>query len=185
MKFDLILDDLLPVIQILENALKHRPTPQGLPHFDLESAISSASAYSYALQALTGKEHLRSQDLIELALGLKQGYHDLWERPFPIGFEEGQRLFSAMLERPMTQMIQEFKKMTSITSEAEHNYTPKITFEAEYETKMFLLWLDKMKYKYLSDNLYDDVEIYQERSQYNASPFGLGVAAFLFGFWLG
>lgn len=180
-KFDLILDDLLPVIQILENALNHRPIPQGLPHYDLEGAISSASAYSYALSSLNGKEHLNSQTLIEMALGLKKGYHDLWERPFPIGLEEGQALFSAILEQPMKQMIQEFRKMVSITSIEQHNYTPRITFDADYEVKMFNLWLDKMKYLFSGSDSDNEVEI--PTTPKSSNKCSLGIAAILFALW--
>lgn len=166
---DLTYDDLQPIIDILDDALLNRPEPIGEPHFDIDSAIFSAYDYSYALEELSNEDkELDSWDFEHLIQNMANGYKEFWERPFPEGQEVGQILFSAILEKPMRDLLRNLRKI--LREEGFDNSKPLICLDADKEVEAFNLWLESL------DN---------DRNERNSSNCGLVLGAVLFGYWLG
>lgn len=138
-------DGLAPVIKVLQDALTKRPNPEGEPHFDLETALESCDEYSHSIRDLTETAgELSAHDLLRAANGMSSGYRCLWERPFPPGLETGQPLFSAVLERPMRDLLRTLQSLTAAESE-DYLGEPLITLDAKEELNCFNTWLDGLK----------------------------------------
>ena len=142
-------DELAPVIKALQDALTRRPNPEGEPHFDLQTALDSCDEYFESIRELTevtGK--LSAHDLLEAANGMSSGYRCFWERPFPQGLEMGQPLFSAVLERPMRDLLRTLQSLTEAESE-DYLGEPLITLDAEEELNCFNTWLGALAASFL------------------------------------
>lgn len=167
-------DELAPVIGALQDALTRRPNPEDEPHFDLQTALDSCEEYFESVRELTETTgNLSAQELLEAANGMSSGYHSFWERPFPPGLEIGQPLFSAVLERPMRDLLRTLRSL----AEAEREDTLGellITLDAEEELNCFNSWLDGL-------------EAHQRIGLRPSQGCGLGslAASFLLGWWFG
>ncbi len=173
--FFLDADELTPVIGAIQDALTRRPNPEGEPHFDLQSALDSCDEYFESVRELTeatGK--LSVHNLLETANGMSSGYRCFWERPFPQGLEMGQPLFSAVLERPMRDLLRTLQSLVGSESEDSLGATL-VTLDAEEELTCFSTWLDGLAP--------------HQRIGLHPSPgcCGLGAlaASFLLGWWFG
>lgn len=167
-------DELAPVIKALQDALTRRPNPEGEPHFELQPALDSCDKYFESVRELTeatGK--LSAHDLLEAANGMSSGYRCFWERPFPQGLEMGQPLFSAVLERPMRDLLRTLQSLTEAESE-DYLGEPLITLDAEEELNCFNTWLDGLA-------------PHQRIGLRPSQGCGLGAlaASFLLGWWFG
>ena len=167
-------DELAPVTKVLQDALTRRPNPEGEPHFDLQSAIDSCEEYFESIRELTdaaGK--LSAYDLLQAATGMSSGYRCFWERPFPPGMEIGQPLFSAVLERPMRDLLRTLQSLTEVESQ-DYLEEPLITLDAEEELNCFNSWLDGLS-------------AHQRIGLRPSQGCGLGslAASFLLGWWFG
>lgn len=167
-------DELAPVIKVLQDALTRRPNPEGEPHFDLQSAIDSCEEYFESIRELTdaaGK--LSAYDLLQAATGMSSGYRCFWERPFPPGMEIGQPLFSAVLERPMRDLLRTLQSLTEVESQ-DYLGEPLITLDAEEELNCLNSWLDGLA-------------AHQRIGLRPSQGCGLGslAASFLLGWWFG
>lgn len=139
--------ELAPIILVLRNGLIQRPTPEGTPHFDLQSALESAENYFHSVRELgEAGGNLSADDLLKTAEGMVAGYHCLWERPFPLGLEKGQILAAAVLERPMRDLLRGLERLVD---QAEHDDLPAeplLTLDADEEAERFNNWLDTLPY---------------------------------------
>lgn len=170
--FNLDFDDLKPIIEILEEALLNKIEPSGIAHYDVDSAISSAHQYSHAIDELSNPSvELDAWDFQHIVEKMAQGYKDFWEQPFPAGLEEGQFLFSAILEKPMRDLL---KNLKAILKERDFaNNRPLISLDAEKEVDAFNNWLRGISNR-------------ETKSNYGSSlDFEWILAAGLFGYWLG
>lgn len=168
--FHLDFDDLPPIIDILEEGLLNKPEPEGFSHYDLDSAIYSAHAFDEAIEELSKTEiAMDSWDFQRLVEQMVEGYHALWAQPFPEGLEEGQYLFSAMLEKVLKELL---KNLKSIVRDRYYDDTkPLVYLDAEKEVEVFNHWLENRK---------------EHSSVANKSTnWSLVLAAGLFGYWLG
>jgi len=135
-------DELTPVIMALQDALTRRPNPEGEPHFDLQTALDSCDEYFESVRELTETTgRLSTHDLLQAASGMSSGYRCFWERPFPRGLEMGQPLFSAVLERPMRDLLRTLQSLIEAES-GDSLGEPLITLDAEEELNCFNSWLD-------------------------------------------
>jgi len=135
-------DELTPVIRALQDALTRRPNPEGEPHFDLQTALDSCDEYFESVRELTETTgRLSTHDLLQAASGMSSGYRCFWERPFPRGLEMGQPLFSAVLERPMRDLLRTLQSLIEAES-GDSLGEPLITLDAEEELNCFNSWLD-------------------------------------------
>lgn len=175
-------DDLPAIIEILDDALLNRPIPSGLPHFDLDSAICSASDYSDAIKELSKPGTVLDAWYFQyFAKKLSNGYKTFWMRPFPYGLERGQFLFSAILERVIRDLSLNLKK---ILKEREFkNDKPFISLNAEEEVRSFTLWLEELESEAYSSN--NEPLFPSSNKKKSSSNCKLLLAAALFGFWLG
>lgn len=170
--FNLDFGDLEPVIEILEDALLNRAEPSGIAYYDVDSAIASASEYSSAIEDLSDPSvELDAWDFQHIVEKMAQGYKDFWEQPFPAGLEEGQFLFSAILEKPMKELLRNLKYI--LKEKDFDNNRPLISIDAEKEVNAFNKWLESISKR-------------SSKTKYNSGlDFEWVLAAGLFGYWLG
>lgn len=168
--FHLDVEDLQPIIDIIEDGFFNKPEPSGVAHYDLDSAIYSAHAYGEAIEELADPDVIMDAwDFRRLVEQLIEGYHALWERPFPNGLEEGQYLFSAMMEKPLKVLL---KNLKSILKNQDYDDSkPLIYVDAEREADAFNHWLEQ---KRRNPNFL-----------HKSMDWSLVIAAGLFGYWLG
>jgi len=167
-------DELTPVIMALQDALTRRPNPEGEPHFDLQTALDSCDEYFESVRELTETTgRLSTHDLLQAASGMSSGYRCFWERPFPRGLEMGQPLFSAVLERPMRDLLRTLQSLIEAES-GDSLGEPLITLDAEEELNCFNSWLDGLA-------------AHQRIGLRPSQGCGLGslAASFLLGWWFG
>ncbi|MDP8174799.1 hypothetical protein [Phocoenobacter skyensis] len=172
--FNLNTDDLPPIIDVLKDALFNRPEPDYFYYDNLDSAIVSAIDYAEAIDKCryaTGT--LYAADLLEIAEKMASGYTSLWKHSFPKGLEQGQALFSQILEKPMRQLLRNLELLVDPNNTTKLT-SPLITLEAEREVDYFNNWRESIEYDY------DDED---STKSHNFSS--LLLAAGLFGLWLG
>ena len=154
--------------------MTRRPAPEGDPHFDLQSALESSEEYFERVQALMDSAGtLSGHDLLQAATGMSSGYCSFWERPFPQGLEVGQPLFSAVLERPMRNLLGVLQSLGEAESES-YPGKPVFNLDAEEELEYFHAWLE-------------DLPSYQRSGILSSQGAGLGTLAtfLLLGWWIG
>lgn len=170
--FNFSTDDLDEIIEILEKGLALRPEPAGRPFYDLETAMAAANDYFQKLRDVDNcRGRLSGSDLLDLATGMIEGYHRLWESPFPKGLEAGQILFSAILERPMRDLL---RGLTALRAGEFTGHEPPLLLDAQDEVLYFTDWADSLPSR-------------QGRAVTRKQNFGYGslAASFLLGWWFG
>lgn len=189
--------NLKPLIRKIEQVFINKALPSGHPWGDLQDATamfgSAGDSLSATIVALNGlndsvftasnpsDESVR-QAVVRLETPLDnvlKAFRTFWERPFPVGLEQGQYLASAILERPLRQLLQVLEKVVmtiddpagAVAQYGTASFNLNVVFQAEEEAERFEEWCRNMKQN--SDN----------RSQ--GGGFGLGslLAAFFLGRW--
>lgn len=167
-------DELALAVKTLSEALTMRPNPEGAAHSDLNRAVKSCSEYFDGMSALTEEGgEFKGRDLIQATGKISSGYHNLWRRPFPPGMEIGQALFSAVLERPMRDLLRELQSCADPEIQASPEKSP-LELDAKVELNIFTFWLDGLAER-------DRVGL---RSAWNIGYAPLA-ASFLLGWWIG
>ncbi len=168
-------DELLPIIDILRDGLLQRPMPEGTPHRDLKAALKSAESFFKSTSKITKtRRNLSARDLQKTAQGMVEGYHCLWQRPFPYGLEAGQTLASAVLERPIRDMLRSLQRIVEQSERDNLPAEPLIHLDAEEEMAHFNNWHARLpqyqRMKVAPQRKYDTVSL---------------ATAFLLGWWIG
>ncbi|MGE4579235.1 MAG: hypothetical protein AB7F21_06815 [Desulfuromonadales bacterium] len=137
--FDCDSEKLDEVIEILKNGLALRPTPAGLPYDNLEAAMTATDDYFEKLQEIgEGRSGFEGDDLLDLATGMVAAYHRLWESPFPSGLEAGQALFSAILERPLRDLL---RGLMAVREGETAGHEPLLLLDSKEEVAYFIDWV--------------------------------------------
>lgn len=169
--FDFNSGELDEIIDLLRDGLALRPAPEGRPFHDLETALAGAGDYFEELRRISRfRGRLSGNDLLDLAKEMVRAYHRLWSSPFPTGLATGQILFSAILERPMRDLLH---GLTALRDDKSTDHEPLLQLDAEVEVRCFAQW-----YEALPD---------YRRSVPRLPSFGYGslAASFLLGWWFG
>ncbi|MCF6178984.1 MAG: hypothetical protein L3J63_06305 [Geopsychrobacter sp.] len=117
-------------------------------------------------------EQLTAQDLLLATDGMVAGYHALWQQPFPYGLEAGQQLFSAVLERPMRDLLNGLEALKSGSTPE----MPLLVLDAEAELECFNHWVDELPG-------YERQGLRPETT--HSCGLGSLAASFLLGWWFG
>ena len=171
--FTLDRDALIPIIDLLQDALLHRPEmDEHDPYDDVDEALENASPFFEGFQDLIAMqdEGLDEQVMMKTAMAMTEGYQAYWERPFPPGLEAGQPLFSAVMEKPMRDLIRFLKAIASGSEKTVANdlFSPQLVLDPEEEMIRFQDWREE-----------------QEEKRSASGGFGLGSLVLAFGLgWL-
>ncbi|MDO4683546.1 MAG: hypothetical protein Q4B17_12290 [Lautropia sp.] len=149
--FSLDPEELRPIIELLQDTLLNRPELDEYdPYDDVDEAIDSASPFFDAFQNLialpvTG---LDTQVLMDTVMGIRDGYQTFWQRPFPDGLEAGQPLFSAVMERPMREMLRFLTQLSRSANNGDAgDSTLQLFLDAEEEMACFQAWREEQEEK--------------------------------------
>ena len=169
----LSVDELPPVVQVLKDALVRRPIPDGVPCYDLRTALDCCDEYFCGIRAISEADaNFSSDDLLDAVESMAAGYHSLWACRFPLGLEVGQPLFSAVLERPMRDLVRVLEPCQA--EDGDDFPFEMVTLDAEDELKCFNSW-------------HDSLQSYQQLQKQPGSgcDFSDLAISFLLGWWLG
>lgn len=173
--YELNTDELKPVIEMVQQALLMRPNPTGVAYEHLQAGLNEGGVYFDGLLALTQVLGRGStQDLQRSVEKMAEDYHRFWARPFAPGLAVAQPLFSAVLERPMRDLLHALVPMMAYEN-TDHLPDGCIVLDAQDELGCFTGWLDT-------------IPAYQRAGIPSVRPYNLGrymVASFLLGWWFG
>lgn len=170
--FNLDIDDLAEIVEILEEGLLNRPEPDEFPNFDIQSAIEEAEAFSRAVEKLSDPETvLDGWDFKYLVEDMVEGYHQFWQHPFPTGLEKGQFLFSAAMEATMRAIRKQLKTIICDNEDGFYDPKPLVFVNPEREVNAFLTWYEN--------------EAKTSYSSHKKSNLSSLITAGIFGYWLG
>ncbi len=190
--------ELQPLISLLRDAFVSRQVPGCTPWPGLDAAFSGVlphlaqctsafvSTFNRLGQILARVDVTDSQigeavkELTAIVEELVEIYRRLWHRPFPSGQEKGQLLFSAILERVMRSILENFEQITTVVDRPKEAVARfgvaaiplQLVLEADEEIAAFNRWLQGERL------------LAQEKTP---SQDGLGIlaAVFLLGWWVG
>lgn len=118
---------------MLREVLQYYPSPDGKPLDDISGLIEEMNrVLKQNIEDLAkATDNLTAEVLIneyvpgetirqavarieEPLLNMLTCYHDFWKRPFPVGLEEGQMLFTAILRKPVEEYLGQLEKILFI-----------------------------------------------------------------------
>lgn len=160
------------VIGSLRNAFIDRPVPTGEPSDDLTRPLELLDRFGDVLRLIgpeTAIDDEQLLDSLQTAIGI---YHDLWRNPFPQGFEQGQILLGAVMEKPLRALLRHLEGAREREPTAE-DFHDEVVLEANEEIERLNDWLDALP----TGSLH----------RVPAKPLGFEslAASFLLGWWIG
>jgi len=204
--YQIIADEFKPLIRSIQTAFVHRPVPSGEAYADIGDLMDSiGSRASETLATLPSVVESLSKilSLPEEEVGIKQikdsmgqvaavveqligMFHKLWKRPFPSQFANGQSLASAMLERPLRDLLGLFEAVVEAAEDPDAavvKYGNKriefnLTLSIDEEAAAFIEWKQDVEMRARS------MHQYQLRKEKDGS-FAELLLAFLLGVWIG
>ncbi|GER92643.1 hypothetical protein A45J_0361 [hot springs metagenome] len=132
--YKVLAQELKPLIREIQNAFVNRPVPEGLPIQDialcsamwinpLEGIFKNITSDLNKLGQLMmpGKEAVSSLDIKIYIKSIRQSidkvidiFHNIWKRPFPVEYADGQPLFSAVPEMIIRKCLTLFEQIVDI-----------------------------------------------------------------------
>lgn len=132
--YQVLAQELKPVIREIQNAFVNRPVPEGSPIRDmafcsamwinpLEGIFKNITSDLNKLGQLMmpSKEAVSSLDIRIYIKSIRQSidkvidiFHDIWKRPFPVEYADGQPLFSAVPEMIIRKCLTLFEQIVDI-----------------------------------------------------------------------
>jgi len=162
---------LKPLIREIEQVFINKIPPSGNPWVDFQeasdmfgSAMESLSATIAALNGLNeivfaatnpSDESVR-QTVARVKYPLDNvlnAFRTFWGRPFPVGLEQGQYLASAIMERPLRQLLQVLEQVVmsiddpagAVARYGTASFDLEVVFQAEEEAQRFEEWCQNIK----------------------------------------
>ena len=163
-------EELSPLTVMLREVLQYYPSPEGKPLEDISGLIDEMNrVLKQNIEGLvTATDNLTAEVLAkkyapretirqavtrieEPLLNMIACYHDFWKRPFPVGLEEGQMLFTAILKKPVEEYLEQLEMILFTIDnpgEASEKYginsiALKTVFHIEDTVNAFHGWLKK------------------------------------------
>ena len=131
--YHVLAEELGPLTAMLREVLQYYPSPDGKPLEDISGLIeemnrvleqnirSLAKATDSLAAEVLVDGHVPRETIRQVVAGIEEpllnmitSYYDFWERPFPVGMEDGQALFTAILRKPVEEYLGQLERILFI-----------------------------------------------------------------------
>lgn len=171
-------------ISKLYNAFVDCPTADGKPYDDLESAMKSLEDFIAVTQKMAQAVGSVDESFLENIDLLVSAYHEFWRRPFPVGFESGQKVSSAIMERALRNMLKTFEGLTQDNCNA--NNPIEIDLIPIAEAERFNDWAEGLPaVSDMDSNGNTPIRVMHQPPPPSSYGMGSLIASFLLGWWIG
>ncbi len=170
--YHVLAEELWPLASMLREVLQYFPSPEGRPLEDISGLIEKmnhvlkqnigdlAKASDNLTAEVLAKEYATREAIRQAVsrieeplLNMVTCYHSFWKRPFPVGLEDGQMLFTAILRKPVEEYLEQLEMILFTINnpdEASERYgidriELKAIFHIEDVVNTFHKWLNRSR----------------------------------------